>query len=163
MNLFNSTLPKLSPQRQAIVDAYHCDEKSRVEALIASLHFSAEDKRVIERTASDLVNTVRAEKSDQSSVDALMAEYDLSSAEGIVLMCLAEALLRIPDKATEELFIKDKLNNADWEKHIGESESLFVNLATRGLSLSSTMLADQSQSNLFKKIWYGVVGRRSEE
>ena len=162
MNLFNSTLPKLSLQRQAIVDAYHCDEKSHVEALIAQLHFSIEDKRVIERTATDLVNTVRAEKSDQSSVDALMAEYDLSSTEGIVLMCLAEALLRIPDKATEELFIKDKLTNADWEKHIGESESLFVNLATRGLSLSSTILADQSHSNLFKKIWYGVVGRLGE-
>src|SRR3990167_7258161 len=117
---------------------------------------------IFQHTATDLVNTVRNEKSDQSSVDALMAEYDLSSDEGIVLMCLAEALLRIPDKETEELLIRDKLTAADWEKHVGASESLFVNLTTRGLSMSGKVLQDQSQSNVFQKLWYGLLSRCGE-
>ena len=162
MNIFQHTSSAVSSERRQIIDAYYTDEKKRVHDLMSELEFLQAHKVEIEHIATDLVNTVRNEKSDQSSVDALMAEYDLSSDEGIVLMGLAEALLRIPDKETEELLIRDKLTAADWEKHVGASESLFVNLTTRGLSMSGKVLQDQSQSNVFQKLGCGLVSRCGE-
>ncbi|MEN1728099.1 MAG: bifunctional proline dehydrogenase/L-glutamate gamma-semialdehyde dehydrogenase PutA, partial [Pseudomonadota bacterium] len=67
-------------------------------------------------------------------------EYDLSSEEGVVLMCLAEALLRIPDNDTAEKLISDKLSDADWESHLGKSDSLFVNASTWGLMLTGKLV-----------------------
>src|SRR3990167_7383514 len=162
MLLFKNELPKQSRARQKITKNYYVDETHCVELLLSTLSFSPENKREIEYIATDLVNTVRNEKNDQTSVEALMSEYDLSSTEGTVLMCLAEALLRIPDKETEDLLIRDKLTGADWDKHIGASESTFVNLTTRSLSLGGKVLADQSNANIFKKAWYGLLGRCGE-
>lgn len=65
----------------------------------------------------------------------LLQEFSLSSQEGVALMCLAEALLRIPDKATRDALIRDKISNGNWQSHIGRSPSLFVNAATRGCCL----------------------------
>jgi RHH-type proline utilization regulon transcriptional repressor/proline dehydrogenase/delta 1-pyrroline-5-carboxylate dehydrogenase len=71
------------------------------------------------------------EKTDlKSGIDAFMIEYDLSSEEGIVLMCLAEALLRVPDSYTIDLLIKDKLTSAEWRNYVGTEKHLFVNAAT---------------------------------
>lgn len=162
MLIFKHELPAQTPSREAITKNYYADERSCVESLLDRLHFTPENKAEIEYIARNLVNTVRAEKSDQTSVEALMLEYDLSSDEGTVLMCLAESLLRIPDTETEELLIRDKLTGADWEKHIGESESTFVNLTTRSLALGGKVLADQSGSNIFKKAWYGLLSRCGE-
>src|SRR3990167_8545958 len=162
MLLFKNGLPEQPDLRKNITHFYYADETSCLDALIARLHFSSENSLDIQHIATDLVNTVRNEKNDQTSVEALMLEYDLSSEEGTVLMCLAEALLRIPDKETEDLLIRDKLTGADWEKHIGASESTFVNLTTRSLALGGKVLADQSNSTLFKKVWYGLLGRCGE-
>lgn len=68
-------------------------------------------------------------------VQGLLQEFSLSSQEGVALMCLAEALLRIPDKATRDALIRDKISNGNWQSHIGRSPSLFVNAATRGCCL----------------------------
>lgn len=65
-------------------------------------------------------------------VDALLQEYSLDTEEGILLMCLAEALMRIPDKYTADALIQDKLSDADWKKHVGRSESTLVNASTWG-------------------------------
>ncbi len=65
-------------------------------------------------------------------VQSLLQEFSLSSQEGVALMCAAEALLRIPDKATRDALIRDKISNGNWQSHIGRSPSLFVNAATRG-------------------------------
>ncbi|MCX7125030.1 MAG: proline dehydrogenase family protein, partial [Gammaproteobacteria bacterium] len=162
MFIFESGLSKQSPSREKITQHYYADETVCVEALINQLPFLATNKKEIQFIATDLINTVRDEKNDATSVEALMMEYDLSSEEGTVLMCLAEALLRIPDKETEDLLIQDKLTSGDWEKHIGASESTFVNLTTRSLSLGGKILADQSNSNIFKKLWYGLVSRCGE-
>ncbi len=69
-----------------------------------------------------------------------MRQYDLSSEEGILLMCVAEALLRIPDKATTDKLIRDKLGDANWRKHLGHSESLLVNASTWGLMLTGRLV-----------------------
>ena len=162
MLIFKNTLPTPSPIRQKIIDHYYADETDCVNTLIRTLPFSNTDQNEIQAIAKALVNAVRDEKNDQTSVEALMMEYDLSSEEGTVLMCLAEALLRIPDKETEDLLIKDKLTSGNWEKHIGASESTFVNLTTRSLSMGAAVLADQSNANVFKKLWYGLISRCGE-
>ena len=95
----------------------------------------------IRARAGALVARVRAERSGASGVDALMSEFDLSSEEGVALMCLAEALLRIPDADTADRLIRDKLSRGDWRSHVGGSESLFVNAACWGLVVSGNARA----------------------
>lgn len=162
MNLFRSALSSQTSFREKITAAYYEDEAHRVKSLLGTLTFSDDAKKQIADIARDLVTSVRDTKNDQTSVEALMMEYDLSSEEGTVLMCLAEALLRIPDKETEELLIRDKLTSANWEKHIGASESTFVNLTTRSLALGGKILDDHSNKNIFQKAWYGLLNRAGE-
>ena len=74
-------------------------------------------------------------------MDALFLEYGLDTREGILLMCLAEALMRVPDSATADALIKDKLGGANWKSHLGNSDSVFVNAATWGLMLTGGVVA----------------------
>ena len=84
---------------------------------------------------------------DPGMVEAFMRQYDLSSEEGVLLMCVAEALLRIPDRATADKLIRDKLGDADWDRHMGQSSSVLVNASTWGLMLTGRMvnLADETR------------------
>ena len=100
--------------------------------------------RTLDRIAArarDLVHKVRAARLGQGGLDAFLHEYELSSREGVVLMCLAEALLRIPDAETANLLINDKLAAADWGRHLGSSESLFVNASTWALMLTGRVIS----------------------
>src|SRR3546814_3454741 len=92
--------------------------------------------RSIRATASDLVRRVRARAADQGAIEAFMRQYDLGSEEGVLLMCVAEALLRIPDEETTDKLIRDKLGEADWRRHMGQSDSVLVNASTWGLMLT---------------------------
>ena len=78
--------------------------------------------------------TIREQR--KSGIDAFLAAYDLSSREGVVLMCIAEALLRIPDTETVDRLIRDKIGSTEWEKRLGASRSMFVNASTWGLMLT---------------------------
>jgi RHH-type proline utilization regulon transcriptional repressor/proline dehydrogenase/delta 1-pyrroline-5-carboxylate dehydrogenase len=98
--------------------------------------------------AHRLVSSVREKRTRASGVDALMHEFSLSSEEGVALMCLAEALLRIPDSATADRLIADKISKGDWKKHLGESPSLFVNAATWGLLITGKLVSTSSESGL---------------
>ena len=93
------------------------------------------------RSAARLVESVRRERAAKSGLDAFLRKYDLSSQEGVILMCLAEALLRIPDDDTADRLIADKIRAGDWESHLGDSESLFVNASTWGLMLTGRMVS----------------------
>jgi RHH-type proline utilization regulon transcriptional repressor/proline dehydrogenase/delta 1-pyrroline-5-carboxylate dehydrogenase len=97
--------------------------------------------------ARRLVAALRADDHG-SGVNALIHEYDLSSQEGVALMCLAEALLRIPDRATRDALIRDKIGIGDWERHLGHSSSLFVNAATWGLMITGRLTATSSEEGL---------------
>jgi len=94
------------------------------------------------------VQALRGQRSRGSGVDALMREFSLSSQEGVALMCLAEALARIPDRATADALIRDKLAHGDWRAHIGTSRSLFVNAAAWGLMLTGKLVATHSDESL---------------
>src|SRR5271155_1289527 len=82
----------------------------------------------------------RRRKGQRGAVDGLIHEYALSSQEGVALMCLAEALLRIPDRATRDALIRDKIGRGNWQAHLGQSQSLFVNAATWGLMITGKLV-----------------------
>ncbi len=124
------------PLRAAIRDLYLADEQSVVDGLLKSLSQSPAEEAVIDRIATDLVQNLRGESRPSSLIDSFLQEFTLSSEEGIVLMCLAEALLRIPDADTADALIRDKLTSGDWSAHLGQSESLLVNASTWGMLLT---------------------------
>ncbi|MCV5245803.1 hypothetical protein OFC58_34930, partial [Escherichia coli] len=85
-----------------------------------------EEKSAITNQTTKLIEAIRADKKSIQMIDALLLEYSLDTQEGILLMCLAEALMRIPDAATADALIKDKLSVADWNSHLKISDSVFV-------------------------------------
>jgi RHH-type proline utilization regulon transcriptional repressor/proline dehydrogenase/delta 1-pyrroline-5-carboxylate dehydrogenase len=97
--------------------------------------------------ARRLVEALRA-KGTRGTVEGLIREYALSSQEGVALMCLAEALLRIPDIPTRDALIRDKIGTGDWHAHLGQSPSLFVNAATWGLVVTGKLVATSSEAGL---------------
>lgn len=119
------------------------DETKLVDILIDNASFSRTAIQRIQDRAEQLVIRVRETRLEKSYLDAFLHQYDLSSDEGILLMCLAEALLRIPDKATIDKLIHDKITQADWKDHFAKSESMLVNAATWGLMLTGKILSSQ--------------------
>ena len=116
------------------------DETALVHELAAKAKLSANDDQRVLTMAKELVLAVRNNRKTQGSIDAFMQEYSLSSQEGVVLMCLAEALLRIPDAATADRLIADKIGGGNWQSHLGQSESLFVNASAWGLMLTGKII-----------------------
>ncbi len=142
-------LPEATPQRAAITTAYRRDEVSAVQWLLQQVRpSSTETTAEGQALAHRLVSNVRHKRTRASGVDALMHEFSLSSEEGVALMCLAEALLRIPDSPTADRLIADKISKGDWKKHLGESPSLFVNAATWGLLITGKLVSTSSESGL---------------
>ncbi len=131
--------------REAITNAYRRDESEAVQWLLAQGASANGDAYML---AHRLVSSVREKRTRSSGVDALMHEFSLSSEEGVALMCLAEALLRIPDSQTADRLIADKISRGDWKKHLGESPSLFVNAATWGLLITGKLVSTNSEKNL---------------
>jgi len=161
MAFFHQGLPKRSPLRQQLLTNYVKDEKSCLEFLLQKAAFSANDESAIAQIATDLIKKVRGRETHKTGIESLMSHFSLTSEEGILLMCLAEALLRIPDKKTQELLIKDKLMGAKWDKYVGAHASRFVNLVAWSLSLSGKIVRDYPDQK-FKHIWYGMMNRLGE-
>jgi RHH-type proline utilization regulon transcriptional repressor/proline dehydrogenase/delta 1-pyrroline-5-carboxylate dehydrogenase len=151
------------PARARITAAWTRDETDAVNELLAQASLPPAERELVLAKASELVARVRAKASNQSAVESFMREYDLSSEEGVLLMCVAEALLRIPDAETADKLIRDKLGEADWKKHVGASESLFVNASTWGLMLTGRLvgLAEETRSN-FTGALKRLIGRAGE-
>jgi RHH-type proline utilization regulon transcriptional repressor/proline dehydrogenase/delta 1-pyrroline-5-carboxylate dehydrogenase len=126
---------------------YRRDETACVEALLGLTHFTAAQLQRIYELAEKLVIGTRIKRKSKGGLDTFLHQYDLSSDEGIALMCLAEALLRIPDNDTVDKLISDKLSSADWEQHLNSSKSLFVNAATWSLMLTGKLYAPLSRQD----------------
>jgi RHH-type proline utilization regulon transcriptional repressor/proline dehydrogenase/delta 1-pyrroline-5-carboxylate dehydrogenase len=134
--------------RAAVTAAYRRDEREAVQWLLAQAKPDADSQQAVQALARKLVQGVRDKRSRASGVDALMHEFSLSSEEGVALMCLAEALLRIPDHQTADRLIADKISKGDWSRHLGESPSLFVNAATWGLLITGKLVSTNSEQGL---------------
>jgi RHH-type proline utilization regulon transcriptional repressor/proline dehydrogenase/delta 1-pyrroline-5-carboxylate dehydrogenase len=149
--------------RDVLNQAYRMDETEAVNRLLSYVNFTAGVEKDIEHIATSLVKHVRAAQSERHVIEAFMLQYNLSMEEGVLMMCLAEALLRVPDKDTERLLLKDKLTSASWDKHLGESESRLVNMATSGLSLSSKILQDPAEGGHYvKNLWGKMLAKAGE-
>ena len=126
-------------------------EAEALAPLLALARGDAARQRRTHALACQLAGALRERKGGAGRaglVQSLLQEFSLSSQEGVALMCLAEALLRIPDKATRDALIRDKIGNGQWDAHLGKSPSLFVNAATWGLLLTGKLVATHSERTL---------------
>ena len=139
--LFRKPLPVPDARRAAIAATYRMDEEACVAACLAQAQLPQDQAVRVQELAQDLVVAVRASDMGTGGIDAFLNQYELSSEEGVVLMCLAEALLRIPDADTRDELIKDKIGGAQWERHLGASSSLFVNASTWALMLTGRLVS----------------------
>jgi RHH-type proline utilization regulon transcriptional repressor/proline dehydrogenase/delta 1-pyrroline-5-carboxylate dehydrogenase len=133
------------PSRAAIGEALLIEEDPLVQTLIGQARFNEAQRSRIETLAIRLVEAARAGRKESGGVDSFLHEYGLSSEEGVLLLCLAEALLRIPDAATADRLIAGTIGSGDWSRHLGHSDSLLVNASTWGLMLTGHLL-DWSES-----------------
>jgi RHH-type transcriptional regulator, proline utilization regulon repressor / proline dehydrogenase / delta 1-pyrroline-5-carboxylate dehydrogenase len=124
------------------------DETGVVSTILTAAEMSPEARERIAQTAARLVAAVRGRRADKGGIDAFIHEYALSSREGVALMCLAEALLRIPDTGTVDKLIRDRLASADWQSHLGHSTSVFVNASTWALMLTGRLLNEDDGRDL---------------
>ena len=151
-----------SALRTRITDACRRPETECLPPLLAGARLPPDEAQAAKLLARELVVALRRKKLDSGgNVAGLIQEYSLSSQEGVALMCLAEALLRIPDSATRDAMIRDKISTADWQAHLGNSSSLFVNAATWGLLITGKLTATTSEGGLTAAITR-IIGRGGE-
>ncbi|MDX1569613.1 MAG: bifunctional proline dehydrogenase/L-glutamate gamma-semialdehyde dehydrogenase PutA [Xanthomonadales bacterium] len=161
--VFSDTPPVLEGHRSKLAESCLCNEAEHLELLLSDLELKPRTREEITAMAETLVEKVRAQSEEQSALDQFMSQYDLSSEEGVLLMCVAEALLRIPDSDTAEKLIADKLGSADWESHLGRSQSLFVNASTWGLMLTGRIVRlDEATRGNFRKAMNRLIKNSGE-
>ena len=155
--------PAPSLPRAAITALWRGDEAAHLDTLLAQAALPAAERDLVLAQASELVARVRARADQASAVESFMRQYDLSSEEGVLLMCVAEALLRIPDADTADKLISDKLGEAEWDKHLGKSDSVLVNASTWGLMLTGRFvnLSDDTRKG-FAAALRRLIGRSGE-
>lgn len=129
------------PVLKSMEETYREDEAQFIQKLLPKANLIPKMVESCQDYAMGLVKKLREQRLSEGGMNAFLVEYDLSSEEGIALMCLAEALLRIPDTRTIDALIRDKLTQGDWGAHFGKSHSLFVNAATWGLMMTGKMLS----------------------
>ena len=134
--------------RQVLRQAYLENEEDALARLRGLIPLTVEQRKDVSLHAVELITRVRAHRSP-GVMQSFLAEYGLSTKEGVALMCLAEALLRVPDAETIDELIQDKIVPHDWASHIGDSGSILVNASTWGLLLTGRVLEQESE---------GVVG-----
>lgn len=158
-----SILPQ-SVLRAAITSAYRRPETEAVPMLLEQARLPREKAEATQKLAMSIAEKLRNQKSAsgrQGLVQGLLQEFSLSSQEGVALMCLAEALLRIPDKATRDALIRDKISGGNWSQHLGQSASLFVNAASWGLLITGKLVATHNEAGLNSSL-KGLIGKGGE-
>ena len=142
-----NVLPQ-TDMRAAITSAWHRPEPECLPMLVQLAHVTDPvQQAAIQEVAARLVENLRSNKAS-GGVEALVQEFSLSSQAGVALMCMAEALLRIPDNATRDALIRDKISRGDWHSHLGNSPSMFVNAAVWGLMLTGKLTATASEKTM---------------
>ena len=142
-----SETPTLVDSRQAIRNYYLADEHKVISEMIAGAQLTRAERDGISERAADLVRSVR--KNAKSTImEKFLAEYGLTTKEGVALMCLAEALLRVPDNMTIHELIEDKVTSGAWGTHVGKASSALINTATVALLMTSNLLKDSERHSV---------------
>ncbi len=157
---FAQSVRPQSVLRARINAAFRRPEPECLPYLISEATLAPSEAGRVEEIARGLATTLRA-KAGGNGVEALIQEFSLSSQEGVALMCLAEALLRIPDRPTRDALIRDKISFGDWRAHLGRDKSLFVNAATWGLVVTGKLTATSSEKGLTTALTR-LIGRGGE-
>ena len=158
-----SAMSELNTLRETIRSRKHLDENTLVAELLERNKLSAADTGAIEDVAVGFVEDTRAMSDKQPLLDAFLQEYGLSNQEGIALMCLAEALLRVPDAETRDNLIADKIAPGEWYSHAGRAGSMFVNASTWGLMLTGSVIRLDPEIKKGSKNWLGKLTHRVGE
>ncbi len=124
------------------LDAKYADEAALLDRLVSQAGLSADERTAISDRATKLVHRIR-DTSDPTLMEHFLAEYGLSTREGVALMCLAEAMLRVPDTFTMDALIEDKIVPSEWNAHVGAATSSLVNASTWALMLTGKVLDDE--------------------
>ncbi|QEU08522.1 bifunctional proline dehydrogenase/L-glutamate gamma-semialdehyde dehydrogenase PutA [Paracoccus yeei] len=132
-------------------EAKFADEAALLDRLVAQAALSPAARAQITARAADLVRRIRAE-AKPSLMEHFLSEYGLSTREGVALMCLAEAMLRVPDRQTIDALIEDKIAPSDWGRHLGEATSSLVNASTWALMLTGKVLDDDQAGTLRRMV-----------
>ncbi|MGI8466377.1 trifunctional transcriptional regulator/proline dehydrogenase/L-glutamate gamma-semialdehyde dehydrogenase [Pectobacterium punjabense] len=150
--------------RAAMTSAYRRPENELVPILLEQARLTDELSQLTQKMAYRLAEKLRSQKAGNGRagiVQGLLQEFSLSSQEGVALMCLAEALLRIPDKSTRDALIRDKISRGNWQAHLGHSPSLFVNAATWGLLFTGKLVVTHNEAHLSNSL-NRIIGKRGE-
>ena len=135
-----------TPTQTSQMDKF-ADEAAVLERLVAQAHLDSDTRRAISQRAATLVRRIRAEASP-TLMENFLGEYGLSTREGVALMCLAEAMLRVPDADTVDALIEDKIVPSDWSLHLGRASSSLVNASTWALMLTGRVLDDEQKPGI---------------
>src|SRR5690349_22420997 len=157
------TLERPDAVSRAINPRYLADEQALVRELGDHARLPDAARRNVDARALALVQAVRGARGSGGALDAFLREYSLASREGVILMCLAEALLRIPDGETADRLIADKIPSGAWDEHLGDSESLLVNASTWGLMLTGRVVALDRNDMGEARSWYGRLAAKLGE
>lgn len=147
-------------QREAFRNASILDESTALKQLIKSTSIDEALRQRISQRGIELVERIR-ERDETGMMELFLSEYGLSTDEGVALMCLAEALLRVPDDETIDALIEDKIAPSEWGKHLGQSHSSLVNASTWALFVTGKVLDDEKSSGM-ASILHSVIKRVGE-
>ncbi|MFV3331286.1 trifunctional transcriptional regulator/proline dehydrogenase/L-glutamate gamma-semialdehyde dehydrogenase [Pseudomonas sp. NY15437] len=163
LDFAESILPQ-SVLRAAITAAYRRPETEALPMLLDLARLPKEQAAAASKMALGIAEKLRNQKNAggrQGLVQGLLQEFSLSSQEGVALMCLAEALLRIPDKATRDALIRDKISNGNWSQHLGQSPSMFVNAASWGLLITGKLVSTHTEAGMSSAL-NRIIGKSGE-
>ena len=161
---FAETVLPQSTLRAAITGAYRRPETEAVPMLLEQARLPDSMIEATNKLAAGIAEKLRNQKNASGRagiVQGLLQEFSLSSQEGVALMCLAEALLRVPDKGTRDALIRDKISTGNWQPHLGNSTSLFVNAATWGLLLTGKLVSTHNETGLTSSL-SRIIGKSGE-
>jgi RHH-type proline utilization regulon transcriptional repressor/proline dehydrogenase/delta 1-pyrroline-5-carboxylate dehydrogenase len=161
--MFVGVIPEPEASRKRIEQLHRAPEETVVRQLITMADLGVSHRARVQARARQLVESIRDTSAGAGGLDAFLQEYELSNREGVILMCLAEALLRVPDTETADKLIKSKLAEADWEGHLGHSSSLFVNASTWALMLTGRVIALDQPNDMDFGGYFGRLVARSGE
>ncbi len=151
--------PSFSPLRQTFL----ANESCTLDTLLPLAQLSQDAQARVNASARQLVEAVRGRQQEHAGIQSFLQQYDLSSREGVLLMCVAEALLRIPDATTADKLIKDKFAQGDWKRHLGQSDSLLVNAGTWGMMLTGKLVSVEPADFADIGGWFGRLANRMGE
>ncbi|KAK0331755.1 hypothetical protein LTR94_027648, partial [Friedmanniomyces endolithicus] len=139
------------------------NEREAVESLLGKTPLNTTERAAVFDEAVGLVEHARRSQKKQGVVESFLQQFSLGTREGLALMCLAEALLRVPDEETRDRLIAEKIGSADWASHLGQSDSLFVNASTWGLMLTGKLVdVDEEARSDLPSFLKRIAGRLGE-